>query len=127
MDKKAVLKNNHMIISLIVIIIFCFIVGGYTKIPFEWTVYVYPFLLGNLMPDFIDSTRKPLHRSIMGHGKLLLKGLVFIIIPVAVYLAITTSIYSEIASSMAYLCIAVFFAGFTLHLVTDSFSKIGLV
>jgi len=127
MDKRAVLKNNHMIISLIVIIIFCFVVGGYTKISFDWSVYLYPFILGNLMPDIIDSTRKPLHRSILGHGRLLLKIIVFALIPIAVYLAVTTKIYSEIATSMAYLCIAVFFAGFTLHLITDSFSKRGLV
>ena len=127
MNKKAVLKNNHVIVALTVIIIFCFVVGSYRKIPFDWSVYLYPFVLGTLTPDIIDSTQKPLHRSIMGHGKLLLKCLVFGVIPITVYLAVTTSLYSEITSSMAYMCIAIFSMGFVLHLIVDSFSKIGLV
>ncbi len=119
MNKKAVSSVSHIVAGLVVIIIFCFYIGQHQKIPIEWIVYVSPFLLGVLSPDILDSNKSPNHRSILGHGYFVVYALIFGVIPIAIYFGL--------AKSYLYFHLAVFFAGFLLHLLVDSLSKKGLV
>jgi hypothetical protein len=119
MNKIAVSSISHIITALVVIIIFCFYYSQNNKIPIDWVVYVSPFLLGVLSPDLVDSNKSPNHRSILGHGYFVVYILGLIVIPGAIYLGIT--------QSYLYFHLAVFVAGFLLHLLVDSLSPKGLV
>ncbi len=117
-DKKGLVRKGHIYFSLTVVLLIYFIIQDWVEIHLTWfTIYLFPLLIGILLPDLIEIANSPNHRAFF-HSIRLLKIILFFITPL--------TIVSAYLVNSRYFILTVFFAGYLLHLAADSLTKKGL-
>ena len=117
-NKKGLVRKGHLVFSTTIIFLIYFIIQDWVKVHLTWfTTYLFPLLIGILLPDLIEVANSPNHRAFF-HSIRLLKIIIFFIIPL--------TIVSAYLVNPRYFILTVLFAGYLLHLAADSVTKKGL-
>jgi len=118
-DKKGLSsRKGHLVFSATIIFLVYFVIQDWVEINLTWfTIYLFPLLIGILLPDLLEPAISPHHRNFF-HSWRMLKIIIFYIIPI--------TIISAYFVDERYFILVAFFAGYCLHLLPDSLTKRGL-